>query len=256
MALGIRLAYARATADIATMPAKGMRGRPCAYCVDGLSTKQGDHVLARQLVLPPYRDGLPKAPACEQCNHRKSELEAYVCAVLPFGGKHEGAPEAMEAAAPRLAGNLKLARELQAGASLAVDHTGPFSVALTRAVPFEAEKLEALAAMMARGLLHAHWGLRLGSDFVQAARSVTHEGDILLQETLLSRGGDRLAETIGGGALRYEVVKSTAEPHVSIWRMAFYGGAVGVGEGGERSVAIYAFLGRDEVVQKLLAAIE
>lgn len=234
-----------------------MRGRPCAYCVDGLSTKQGDHVLARQLVLPAHRGNLPKAPACEPCNHRKSELEAYVCAVLPFGGKHEGASEALEAAAPRLAGNLKLARELHAGASVAVDHAGPFSVALTRAVPFDAGKLELLAAMMARGLLHSHWGLRLGAEFIAEARSVTQDGDALLLDTLLGKQGDRVSETIGGGALSYEGLKSStaAEPHLSIWRMQFYGGAVGVGERGERSTAVYAFLGRAEPVQRLLAAI-
>lgn len=232
-----------------------MRGRPCAYCLDGLSTKQGDHVLARQLVLPAHRSNLPKAPACEPCNHAKSELEAYVCAVLPFGGKHPDASEALKAAPPRLAGNLKLARELHVGASVAVDHAGPFSVALTHAVPFDAEKLEGLAALMARGLLYAHWRERLGANFTHAARSVTQEGDAFLQEALLSRAGDRVEATIGGGALSYKAVKSKTEPHVSIWRMQFYGGAVGVGEGGERSTALYAFLGRDEVVQKLLAGI-
>jgi hypothetical protein len=43
------------------------------------------HVIAREFVLERFRDNLPAVPACSCCDTKKSALETYAMAVLPFG---------------------------------------------------------------------------------------------------------------------------------------------------------------------------
>lgn len=210
-------------------------------------------MLARQLVLEAHRDGLPKVPACLSCNNKKSELEAYVSAVLPFGGRHSGAAAALEGVERRLAGNRRLERELGAGYGPAIDQIDGFRVALTGSIPFDSGKLEVLAALIARGLHHWHWRERLGQDDIASAHSVTASGDEILRQTLLVRGGERVSAEIGGGALAYEGLRRSGEP--SVWRMQFYGGAVGIDDDGERSSAMWAFVGDASQVGMLNSAV-
>ena len=92
---------------------KKYKGKLCAYC--GLNESSGpDHVIARQFFPKGQRPDIPKVPACDICNGRKSDLETYFTALLPFGSNHPSAQTVLiEDVAKRLDKNRKLARELK-----------------------------------------------------------------------------------------------------------------------------------------------
>jgi len=69
------------------MGSKKYKGKPCVYCVDGISI-DGEHIISRKFFPEEFRDNLPKAPSCKQCNSDKSKLEHYLTAVLPFSSDH------------------------------------------------------------------------------------------------------------------------------------------------------------------------
>lgn len=91
---------------------KKFKNKTCIYCANATS-ETADHVFAREFFLLNQRDGLPKVPSCQQCNKEKSDLEHYLTALLPFGGRHENAKDNLKKMVPkRLKKNKKLHREL------------------------------------------------------------------------------------------------------------------------------------------------
>lgn len=54
------------------MGSKKYKGKPCIYCVDGISG-DGEHIISRKFFPEKFRGSLPKAPSCKQCN----ELNQY-----------------------------------------------------------------------------------------------------------------------------------------------------------------------------------
>jgi hypothetical protein len=94
---------------------------------------------------------LPKVPACLECNGEKSRLEHHLTSVLPFGGIHADAHQALNAAGHRLTRNAPLHRELAQGAG---DGT----------LPFRPEILTDFIALAVRGLLFYHLDARLGPE--------------------------------------------------------------------------------------------
>jgi len=90
-------------------------GELCVYC-SKLPAVTGDHIFARKFFVESARANLPQAPVCATCNNEKSELEHYLTAVLPFGGRHPDALENLVSMVPkRLQRNAKLHRVLSAG---------------------------------------------------------------------------------------------------------------------------------------------
>ena len=80
----------------------------------------------------------------------KSELEAYLMTVLPFGAKHADAAETLaKLVPPRLEKNAKLRRKLRAWIRQRSGGT---------AIPFEHKPLEELFAMIAKALAWQYWG--------------------------------------------------------------------------------------------------
>jgi hypothetical protein len=91
---------------------RDFRGALCAYCGTATATSE-DHVFAKKFFLERDRDSLPKAPACDGCNNRKSALEGYLTVALPFAGRHAQAVENLTTAVPkRLAGNRRVSRQI------------------------------------------------------------------------------------------------------------------------------------------------
>src|SRR5262245_43820090 len=94
---------------------KKFKGSVCVYCASKAAESR-DHIFAREFFLKSDRKDLPQAPACKACNKAKSDLEHYLTTVLPFGARHDSATENLEIMVPgRLANNLRLTRQLQAG---------------------------------------------------------------------------------------------------------------------------------------------
>ncbi len=196
----------------------------CAYCAVTEATTD-DHVLAREFVAIEKRGNLPIVPACEPCNRRKSRLESYLLAVLPFGAVHGGAGENLETlVSPRLENNRRLQRELAAGAAPIARIRPDWSAALTTTLPLDGAQLIVLLTLIARGLSWHHWPDELTDDHAAKAWAMTAAG-VPLFEHLLSLNSDRrVSADLGGGVLRYEGARGKDAPHLSVWRFELLGG--------------------------------
>jgi hypothetical protein len=140
---------------------KGSKGKTCVYCA-AVPAATMDHVFAREFFLVDRRPNLPKVPACAACNGAKSSLEHYLTAVLPFGGQHaDGLVHLTEMVPGRLAHNQKLARQLSEGLSTNVV-LGEATPAIT--IPIDPDKVGALFALIAKGLVWHHWQVLLPLD--------------------------------------------------------------------------------------------
>jgi hypothetical protein len=139
---------------------KGFKGKTCVYCATAPAATM-DHVFAREFFLVDRRANLPKVPACTACNGAKSQLEHYLTAVMPFGGRHADGLTHLSGMVPgRLARNQKLARQLSAGLS-SVIVPGRETPAMT--VPIDPDKVGGLFALIAKGLVWHHWQVLLPS---------------------------------------------------------------------------------------------
>ena len=144
---------------------KKFKGKICVYCgVEGIS-ETADHVIAREFMPVAHRDSIPKVAACGPCNNAKSQLEHYLVAVLPFGSRHPTASVMLDTEVPRrLAGNRRLHSDLAAGHQEAwLTENGITQRTIT--LPFHGEKLDALFALMTRGLAAHHFGVVIPKDY-------------------------------------------------------------------------------------------
>jgi hypothetical protein len=136
------------------------KGKTCAYCAQPNASQTGDHVVARALVAEALRAQIPIVPACAACNGKKAELEHYAASVLPFGGRHAGAPASLSEVEKRLAKNRRLHRELATRQTrIWSQEAGLMMPCLS--IPIDGERLEALVGYIVCGLLFHHWGVAL-----------------------------------------------------------------------------------------------
>lgn len=215
------------------MSSKRFKGKTCAYCALPESSTDGEHVLAKSFVLERHRADLPKVPACKACNNEKSKLETELTAVLPFGGRHSNAIEALNSEVPaKLEKNLRLKREI--GASMKETWVFENGVLVkTATIHIDSEKFSRWIVLLARGLSFHHWGLAFDNEyqlqFIAPARPE------ILRE-LFDRNAHRKVSlrTIGGGALTYQ--GSLAQnPTAAAWRFIVYGGIALAGDRPEAS---------------------
>ena len=204
---------------------KLFKGKTCAYCaVPGISDT-GDHVLARGFVAVDHRDSIPKVPACAACNGKKAALEAYLTAVLPFGGRHRDATDNLAANVPkRLEKNQKLHRALSAGQSRVWSREPSGLLVNTLALPLDGERLEELVGLIVRGLMFHHWGVALGPDMVVQTLSLTKYGEAFFDRHSRLNAKQRVGDNIGDGALVYEGAQGVDNDAVSFWQLSLYGG--------------------------------
>ncbi len=167
---------------------------------------------------------LPKVPACEACNHQKSELEHYLATVLPFGGLHSTSHENLATHVPsRLAKNKKLHRELTAGFSK--QYSPPESGSTTAAaIPFDGEKLNALYGMIGRGLSWHFWKLMFEPSVTVKSFSLTAYGDEQFSRLLSLDGKQRVSQDLGNGTVFYEGILINHRGTICAWRIKFFGG--------------------------------
>ena len=195
-----------------TLKRNKFSGQTCIYC--GAEAETSDHVVARKFFLVERRDNLPQVPACWNCNNRKSQLEAYLLTVLPFGAKHpDAAKNLLTLVPPRLEKNAKLRRKLEMG----------FAKSGGTAVPLDHKPLEEFLAMVAKALAWQHWGVRMGEGF-SAIASVFHNDGEQFFRHLFSRGSERVTGELGNGTFTYEGTQTKDCPELTVWRFWLYGG--------------------------------
>ena len=202
---------------------KAYKNKTCVYCLKHQSV-DGDHVIARQFLLPEQRDNLPKVPACKDCNNEKSKLEHYLTTVLPFGGTHATASDTLSMLVPnRLAKNIKLHSALASGAIINSNQ----NVEESATIPLNGKALTRLYEFIVRGLAWHHWKLLIGEDYVVRAGYFINEGSQFFEHLLAMNATNRVAVNIGNGVFQYEGVQADDCTQLTIWRMSFYGIEVG-----------------------------
>lgn len=209
---------------------KKYRGKVCAYCAKQVG-EADDHIFCREFFTVANRASLPKAPACHKCNGAKAELEHYLTAVLPFGGRHADAKTTLEGMMPpRLAKNAKLHRQLAAGSSEVWARTGSGLLVKTMALPFDAAKLEAYFAYAVRGLIWHHWSLYLPEDSFVQPFCITAGGERVIEHQLSLNARARVSESLGNGTIEYRGAQGVDRPDVSVWHFRLYGGILLAGD--------------------------
>lgn len=235
---------------------KRYKGKTCTYCTVAGASTTGDHVFAREFFPIDKRENLPQVPACERCNNEKAKLEHYLTAVMPFGARHADAHQVLNGMVePRLARNLKLQKSLSAGRETVWERRGGLLAPAMR-LPFQADKLEALAMLWARGLAQHHFRVVIPADHNVVASMVTGEGDAQFRAHMLTMNGNRVIGNLGTGAFEYHGLQGVVDEHVTAWRITVYGG---VRLGGDPEAPnqdgshIWAFSSRSEALARLLA---
>ena len=200
-------------------------GKTCVYCSSAIATC-GEHIFARKFFLPADRKGLPKVPGCDACNARKSELELYALAVLPFGGRHAGARENLATMVPgRLEKNAPLGRTISQGFGKRwVDGASGLRLPVT-GIPMDAEPVMALFKMIGRGLLWHHWQRLLAVDTAIDAGALDVRGESLFRAVFEAHADARVSETLGDGTVRYDGFFVSRQDGWRVgWRIEMYGG--------------------------------
>jgi hypothetical protein len=209
---------------------KKYRGKLCAYCVKQVADTD-EHIFCRQFFTVANRADLPKAPACRTCNGAKSQLEHYLTAVLPFGGRHAAATATLENMVPsRLAKNAKLQRQLAAQRSDVWATTDSDLLVKTMALPFDSAKLEVYFAYAVRGLLWHHWSLYLPEDSFVQPMCITAAGERVIEHQLSLNARARVCESLGDGTIDYRGAQGVDRPDISVWHFKLYGGIALAGD--------------------------
>jgi hypothetical protein len=204
---------------------KQFKGKHCAYCAVAGASETGDHVFAREFFLLSQRDNLPKVPSCLPCNQKKSELEHYLTALLPFGGRHADATANLTTMVPkRLARNRKLHLELSEGSQKIWTKESSRLHVRTTALPFDGQRLEDLLAFIVRGLMWHHWQVLLGADSFVDVLSLMARGEKFFARYSGMRAKHRVQETVGNGTFIYKGAQGVDNPQVSVWEFSVFGG--------------------------------
>ena len=204
---------------------KKFKGKLCAYCATAISDTQ-DHLFARELFLVTDRGNLPKVPACDACNGRKSQLEHYAASVLPFGGRHSAALTNLQTMIPkRLEKSKPLFRSLDAGKGDIWVQEGSGLIVPTLAIPIDGLRLKELFEFIVRGLIWHHWRIYLRPCDSTHVMFLTTEGDRQFKAGRFERKeGKRASESFGNGTVEYEGIQDPAAVRTTAWRIRLYGG--------------------------------
>jgi hypothetical protein len=207
------------------MASKKYKNKPCVYCTGTDLPTEREHVLAQEFVLQGTPVGQwPCAPSCRRCNAEKADLERYVTAVAPFGGRHRDAlTNLQQNGERRLAKNLPIARSLRLRRSHDwVKHGGLW--VQPGEVEFDWQRLEHLCAFIAKGLAWHHWGVLLGDNcFVDVYRPLIGRPRQVFQQLRRLRG-TRLTGAVGGDTFTYSGAQGTDNTVITVWEMRLYGG--------------------------------
>jgi hypothetical protein len=199
------------------------KGQTCVYCVDAVSTEP-DHVFARQFFLEADRRNLPQVPTCRNCNSAKSQLELYLTALLPFGGRHSAAKANLEMVRKRLANNLKLHKELAGNWGKAWFEEAGIYVP-TKTLPVDENRMAELFSLIVRGLVWHHWKTYLTRDHFVKVLALTDAGERVFDESLFSLNAAKQIEcSLGNDTVKYEGRQGKDLPEITAWRITMYGG--------------------------------
>ncbi|MDR8032103.1 HNH endonuclease [Burkholderia cenocepacia] len=205
---------------------KGFKNKTCVYCGRESVSETADHVIAREFFREHERDNLPKVPACTICNNAKSQLEHYVLSVLPMGGMHpDAAATIVDQVARRIGKNEKLRRSLAVGQRVRLVR-GPDGVWREgMSIPFEGEKLAALACYIALGLAWHHWQIQIAPHAVASARIFSATGTQDFERMWATIPAEqRITQVYERDVIAYRGGYIATNKNVTLWQIRFFGG--------------------------------
>lgn len=236
---------------------KAFKGGLCAYCCQTEAATAG-HVIARGFFPLELRGNLPKVGACKVCNNKKSQLEHRLTLIMPFGARHSGASESLQAVEGKIAKNQKLLRWLAEGLRYTLRSVDGSPWQLEMTVPAPSQDIEELGAYIVKGLARHHWNLDIGPGiFVRASFLKAHEA-AAFERFFEGKAKERLSGNLGEGVFAYDAIQSVADPVITLWKMTLYGAEVGGDPkpAGERASLLYGVtLAKDTKAAALLAEI-
>ena len=233
---------------------KRFKGKSCVYCRIVKSTT-GDHIFARNLFLERRRANLPKVPACEACNRKKSELEHYVATVFPFGGRHSDSLQNLKAmASRRLKKNRRLHAHIRKGATRIWVHERGL-MRPTMSIPLDWGKVEEWIVYIVKGLSWHHWSTLVDSESVVTVLALGENNQqSKMFYNLFARmpAKARISHNVGSGTIEYEAVQYARNPEISLWLLSIYGG-ISFAEGSATASKIGVFVEPKQVFDRIRA---
>jgi len=240
---------------------KKYKGKPCVYCQERLSIKQGDHVFARKLFLESERGNLIKVPSCDKCNNDKSKIEHYLISLLPFGGMHKDAKENLSSLVPpRLNKNLKFKRELKSGMRYVWSEDKNGTPKRNLIIPIDGERYTELFKYIVKALSWHHWGVYIKKESIVCTIALTKFGKEMFHQHLFSlRAKNRVNEIIGNETVKYIGVQAVDDNEITVWEFEIYNGLVvanSIDKGFHKSTSIGAISGPPSVVNPFIELFE
>lgn len=185
----------------------------------------GDHIFSREFFQVDQRDGLPQVPSCELCNNKKSKLEHYLTATLPFGATHSNAKVALTEDVPkRLKKNKKLKSQLESSFAYKEFRTRGSDVGVEPTVNIDFDKVHELVGFVGRGLMWYHWKTYLPKAYSFLAFTPSAVGVEYLTSLSKLSSTHRVDENLGGDVVRYKGSMSDTDNGVSVWGIQLLGG--------------------------------
>ena len=208
------------------MGSKKYKNKTCVYCAKEQASLAGDHIFAREFFLENERDNLPQVPASDVCNNKKSELEHYLTAVLPFGGKHSDSSVNLSSMVPkRLRKNKPLHDKLRSGMSPGWFVSESGILVKSTSIPIDFTKIEKLMRYIVRGLCWKHMHVQLLKEDILEVMAVTRFGNDFFRNRLFNLNvACRVEKNLGNGTVSYEGIQGTDDPKRTVWRIKLYGG--------------------------------
>lgn len=236
------------------MGSKKYKNKTCVYCAGEEISSTGDHIFAREFFLEEQRSNLPQVPACEVCNNKKSELEHYLTAVLPFGGQHIDSKENLSLMAPkRLNKNRPLHEKLRSGMKRDWFETESGVLVKSTSIPIDFNRLEMLFDYIVRGLCWKHMRVQLFKEDIVQVMALTKTGEEFFEKRFFSLNAKyHVEKNLGDGTVSYEGVQGIDNPKVTAWRINLYGGIQLSGDQKypDQRISIFGAFTADKLVAK------
>jgi hypothetical protein len=206
------------------MASKKFKNKPCVYCGELNASETADHIFAKRFFLPHQSNNLPKAPACQICNNKKSNLEKYLTAILPFGAMHtDAAINLGTMVQKRLDKNVPLQRQLSEGLKKEwCIKKGILFPQMT--LPIDNHKLNELFRYITKGLIWYHWEVILTLEHFVDAGTLTISEENIFCNMFNMNTKKRVSIDLADGTFKYEGVQGIDCPQISLWKFTIYGG--------------------------------
>lgn len=201
---------------------KRFKGKKCVYCRVNESTT-ADHVFCREFFQEHERDGLPKVPACEECNNNKSKLEHYLATLLPLTAPYsKDKTSIIKNVRRRLSRNKKISDSLY---NSLVDHEDmdiPGLDSKFSSFNFDIDKLYEYCEYAARGLLWYHWGKLLSSESITISYANSEDRENI-SSLLRAKTEFNVDVILGDRTVEYKGVWLDINEGTSVWEFKILG---------------------------------